>query len=321
MIGFKKLALGSVLLIILILGVVYSFNEHLVGLDDQRFKVGTTYMTMNNRFYQALHAEIEKKVNAEDGVLYTRDPALDIDKQIEQINSFIAKGVDVIILNPVDSRDQGLIEVVQKAKHQGIAIIVVDSELKDSSMVDSTIVSDNYQAGVLAAEDMMATKESARILLLEHSDTQSGTQRIQGFVDTISGHDSYQVVARRESLGQTEVAMPQVEELLSGGLNFDVIMALNDQAAIGALAALKKHQVTSPVLIYGVDGSPDMKQILASSSDVQGTVAQSPIAMGQKAVEIANKLHQGQIVDKHITIPVQLLTKSMADQIDKNGWQ
>ena len=59
-------------------------------------------------------------------------------------------------------------------------------------------------------------------------------------------------------------------------------MALNDQVAIGALAAIENMKVTAPVKIYGVDGSPDMKNLLATTSSIQATVAQSPLTIGEK---------------------------------------
>ena len=192
--------------------------------------------------------------------------------------------------------------------------MVVDSQLSDNSPVDTTIVSDNYQAGVLCAQNLMQTQSSAKILLLEHQKAVSAVDRINGFLATIKGHDSYQVVDRKDCLGQTEVAMPQVESVINSGVDFDTVMALNDQVAIGALAAIENMKVTAPVKIYGVDGSPDMKNLLATTSSIQATVAQSPLTIGEKAIQAGYRLYQDKKVDKEIVIPVEFMT---SDNVSK----
>ena len=65
---------------------------------------GVTYMTMNNPFYEVINNELLKVVESYGDDLLTLDPALDIDKQIEQIYSFIEQKVDGIFVNPIDSK-------------------------------------------------------------------------------------------------------------------------------------------------------------------------------------------------------------------------
>lgn len=293
----------------------------LVPYNENRIKIGATYMTMNNDFYKVLNNEIDKIVEANNDILYTRDPALDVNKQTQQVELFIKKGVNIIIINPVDANSKKLIKVLKKAKKTGIKIVVVDSQLSDNSPVDTTIVSDNYQAGVLCAQNLMQTQSSAKILLLEHQKAVSAVDRINGFLATIKGHDSYQVVDRKDCLGQTEVAMPQVESVINSGVDFDTVMALNDQVAIGALAAIENMKVTAPIKIYGVDGSPDMKNLLATTSSIQATVAQSPLTIGEKAIQAGYRLYQDKKVDKEIVIPVEFMTSDNVLNSDLTGWQ
>lgn len=62
---------------------------------------------------------------------------MDVDKQTQQVESFIEKGVNIIIINPVDANSQKLIKALKKAKKAGIKIVVVDSQLSDDSSVDT----------------------------------------------------------------------------------------------------------------------------------------------------------------------------------------
>ncbi|CYV54913.1 sugar ABC transporter substrate-binding protein [Streptococcus suis] len=293
-------------------------NSHF---STEQVKIGVTYMTMNNDFYQVLNDEIEKEVLAKGDKLILRDPALDVSKQVQQVQSFINQGVDVIIINPVDSNDKALIAVLKQAKEAGLGIVVVDSQLKDADFVDTTILSDNYQAGVLCAQHLLSHRTEADILLLEHASTVSGSERIQGFLDTIESHESYRVVARKEVQGQTEIAMPAVQEVLRTEIAFDTVMALNDKAALGALAALEEEGIGRDVSIYGIDGSPDMKNLLATTSDVQATVAQTPYAMGAEVVKASYSIMAGKKLDTVVLTPVTLLDQEIIQEYDVTGWQ
>ncbi|MFS1664651.1 substrate-binding domain-containing protein [Streptococcus sp. zg-JUN1979] len=286
-----------------------------------KVKIGTTYMTMNNSFYQTLNAEIKRQLPIQDYRLVVRDAEFDDTRQSQQINDFIRQKVKMIVINPVKSDSEPILKALQKAKKKGIKIIVVDSQLAKASLSDTTIVSDNYLAGTLIAKQMMAKYPKARIVLLEHQEAISAKERIQGFLDTIKGKDAYDVVAREDTSGQTETGMPKVAAIIDQGISFDVVMALNDKSALGALAAIKDKQITQAISIYGVDGSPDMKKILAETQDIAATVAQSPLQIGAKTAEVIKRLQANKSVKAHYTIPVTLITKDTIETYDRNGWQ
>ena len=315
----QKCALWSIfVLVICCLTFIYSKASMP---DSNQMKIGATYMTMNNDFYQTLNAELEKKTNQQGSRLYVRDSELDEKKQSQQIAYFIKEKVDVIVINPVKSDSPDIIRALNAAKKAGIRIIVVDAPMSKQVAVDTTIVSDNYQAGVLIAKDMMSRLSEADILLLEHQNAISAMDRLQGFLDTIKGHPSYRIVSQLETLGQTEESMPQDKNALDNGLEFNVVMALNDRAAIGALAAIKDQGVTEKIYIYGVDGSPDIKNFLANTNDIQGTVAQSPIQMGRKVAEVIELLREKKSCDRQYLIPVRLINKDNISEYTVTGWQ
>lgn len=147
---------------------------------------------MNNTFYKAVNNEIENVVNNHGDVLYTRDPALDPKKQNEQIKDLVSLGIDVLIINPVES--SSINKTLKEVKKAGIKIIVVDAPISDDQIADCTVVSDNYDAGVQCAKDMMQRFDHARIALLEHSKALSAVDRINGFKDTVALNENYQIV-------------------------------------------------------------------------------------------------------------------------------
>ena len=308
------------LLVLLVMALSFVYFKGILP-DPKQVKIGVTYMTMNNDFYKTLNAELEKKTNQQGSRLYVRDPELDEGKQSQQIDFFVREKVNVIVINPVKSNSPSIISSLQKAKKAGIKIIVVDTPVSKEVAVDTTIVSDNYQAGVLIAKDMMKRLPAANILLLEHRNAVSAMDRIRGFVETIKNQPRYKIVSQKETLGQTEEAMPQVKSALDEGMDFNVVMALNDRAAIGALAAIKNNGLNRKLSIYGVDGSPDIKNFLATTSDIEGTVAQSPIQMGRKVAQVIELMQEGKSYESQYLIPVHLVNRDNISQYTVTGWQ
>ncbi|MBM7636534.1 sugar ABC transporter substrate-binding protein [Streptococcus saliviloxodontae] len=309
---------SSLLFLLLMIGIFGFYQEgHLL---PHQLKIGATYMTMNNDFYKTLNEEIAQEVSERSDLLVMRDPSLDVAKQAEQIDYFIKEKVSLIIINPVDRQNALLLKKLRRAKQKGIKIVVVDSQLQGADFVDTTILSDNYKAGVLCAKQLMKDKTSANILLLEHDSALSGADRIRGFLDTLSGHPNYRVVARRDVLGQTELAMPAVQDAIASGVTFDTVMSLNDQAAIGALAALDEKGL-SQVAVYGIDGSPNMKRLIETMPAAKATVAQSPYDMGREVLKASYKLAKGKSYPTEVVTDVTLITKASIGQYDLSGWQ
>ncbi|WP_240141594.1 substrate-binding domain-containing protein [Ligilactobacillus murinus] len=159
------------------------------------------------------------------------------------------------------------------------------------------------------------------VLVLRHWNALSVKERYAGFLATLDS-TKYQVTQNVETLGQTDIALKQtLKTLQQGNKKFDAIMALDDQSAIGALAALDSLALKDSIPVYGIDGSSDMKKLLLSDPNAKATVAQSPIALGKKVVQTCYQLFDQQKVKKEIIVPVYLLTKDNIKNYDVSGWQ
>ena len=167
---------AAILIFISVIGI-YSLGYKNPSRQNRVF--GVSFMTMNNPFYEVINNELWKVIENSGDALITLDPVLDIKKQNEQIQYFIDKKVDGIFINPIDS--EAVKPALEKAKKAGIPIIAVDAPVKNSELVNVTVVSDNYDAGVQCAKDMMARFEQAKIILLKHTATKSAKDRIDGF--------------------------------------------------------------------------------------------------------------------------------------------
>ena len=279
---------------------------------------GATYMTMNNPYFQMLDAQIQALLEVHGDVLITRDAAMDQERQNQEIQELVDAGVCAIFMTPVewDTSREG----VQIAAAAGVPVIVVDAPIQDTELAACSVLSDNYQAGVLCARHLLSVRENAKILLLEHITARSGADRIQGFKDTIAGHEGFEILGSGESDGQIENAMPVMEQMLEQYPEADVLMALNDPSAFGGLAAIQGAGASDRFLVYSVDGSPEGKAMV-SSGFMTATCAQFPSKVAEEAVNQAYAAIDGGCERKEVIIPVELLTEENVDRYGINGWQ
>lgn len=321
--NFRHNLIGEILIVVILTSITLLFYFFHIG-QRTPIKIGSSYMTMNNEFYPIINEKIANKINNQNDRLYNRDPALDQNKQVEEINSFIHQKVNAIIINPVNGNSTKLMHTLKKAKKAGIKIIVIDSPIKDTKLANCTIVSDNYQAGKLDAEYLLRHQKKGRILLLEHTTAISAVDRIKGFTDTIkqsSYAENFKFVGKLNTYGQSEISMPLVRRAIKQGMKFNIIMALNDRAAVGALAAIDAMNYPERVSVYSVDGSENIKKMFSSNSSIKATVAQSPLTMAEITTNVTYKLIANKTVPKKIIVPVYLITKNNLDQHNISGWQ
>lgn len=299
--------------------IIFTVTYNIYTAPVAKHKVfGVSYMTMNNPFYKIINNEILKIVEKNNDTLITLDPELDVDKQNEQIYKFIDQKVDGIFINPIDFEQ--IEPALQAAKRANIPVIIIDAPVSDESLVNCTIVSDNYDAGVQCAKDMMERLDSANIVLLKHTTAKSAKERIEGFLSVIDNNEKYKVINEAECDGQLEIAMPKMQEIIEETPDIDVVMALNDPSALGALAALEKNN-KNDVMVYGIDGTPEIKALIGRNQMIVGTVAQSPIKMGQIAVENMYNILNGKKIEKNIIIPISLINKENLFKYDEDRWQ
>ena len=316
--SFGAIILVIVPLIITVYLLYWSPHDSSARQTGKQRVFGATYMTMNNPYFQMLDAQIQGHLELHGDVLLTRDAAMDQQRQNQEIQELVDAGVCAIFMTPVewDTSKEGL----QIAAAAGVPVIVVDAPVQDTDLSACSVLSDNYQAGVLCAQHLLSVRDSANILLLEHITARSGADRIQGFKDTIAGHAGFVILGSGESDGQIENAMPVMEQLLEQYPEADVLMALNDPSAFGGLAAIQGADLSERFLVYSVDGSPEGKAMV-SSGFLTATCAQFPSKVAEEAVKQAYAAINGGCEQDEVIVEVELLTKENVDQYGIDGWQ
>ena len=295
----------------------FATTDYSLRQNEHRRKLGAVYMTLNNPFYEVIDEEIRTTVENHGDILISRDPALNVDKQVEEIRELIENGVELIFINPVDwTKVEPALEIARAAK---IPVIAIDTNVEDDSLVACTVVSDNYSAGVQCAEHLLKNSSGGKIALLKHSQARSSIDRITGFRDKISVNKNFEIVVEAECLGQLEVAMPVMDEIIQTHPEINIVMALNDPAAMGALAALQNENHSDDVKVYGVDGVPETKEMIFSRR-MTATAGQSPRQIGKIAADCAYKIFNGEPVEKIIKLPTKLISAENISAADLESW-
>lgn len=241
---------------------------------------------MSNPYFETLEMVIKESLAMEGHTLVTLDAKNDPELQNKQIIEAINDNeyIDGIFISPVDW--EGLQEALDVLEENEINMINIDSQIKTTTIMDAYVGSDNTGAGNLAGEALVANyPNGAKVMVLENMSRNSIIERINGFESSTAGK-GFEIVARISTSGDKQTTKEEVKTFLQEGSNVEVIMAPNDQMALGALEAIKELDLE--VQIISIDGSPEMKALIKSGEDsIIGTIAQSPINIGKKAVETA----------------------------------
>ncbi|MHC1770676.1 MAG: sugar ABC transporter substrate-binding protein [Flexilinea sp.] len=315
-----KKVVSIVLLVVLLTGFcVASVAAEAQERPEGGWKFGFTCMDQSNPFFVIIEKTIRDAVEANGDTLISLDPANKIELQITQIEDMISQGINAIFLNPQDA--EGILPALDMLKEAGIPIINFDTEVADMSYVTSYTGSDNYNAGKVVGDDLVKKiPEGGDIIILDSPTMNSVVDRTNGFMDAIKDK-GFNVVAQQDAKGNLEVSMGICEDLLQAHGDVVAIFGGNDPTALGALAAANAAGLTD-VLIYGVDGSPDIKAELAKEDSlIEGSGAQSPISIAKKSVDIMYQYLAGEKVDARYPVETFLMTSENVKDYGIEGWQ
>ena len=288
---------------------------------EKHYKFGYTCMDGTNPFFVTIQDKMKELVEAKGDEIIFTDPGNDVTKQISQVEDMLSQNLDGLFMNPVDA--EGIIPALDQAKEAGVPMVGFDTEVGDMSYLISYTGSDNYNAGKVTSEDLVKKMpDGGPIIVLDSPTMQSVTDRTQGFLDAIDGH-GFEIVAQQDAKGNLQEAMGIAEDLLQAHSDVVAIFGGNDPTALGALAAANAAGLEKgKCLIYGVDGSPDVKSELASGESLmEGTGAQSPMAIAEKAVEIMYDYLGGETVDERYPVETFLITADNVADYGTDGWQ
>lgn len=300
----------KVLVLVLALAMVLSCTAAFAD------KIGYTCMDGTNVFFVALEGAIREVVEANGDELISLDPQNSNEKQLSQIEDMISQGIVAIFINPADK--DGITPALDKLQEAGIPMFGFDTEVTDMDKLVTYAGSDNYNAGYVCGVDLVEKcPDGGPIIVLDSPTMQSVVDRTNGFLAAIEGH-GFEVVSQIDCMGNQEQGNLNGTDALTAHPDAVAIFGGNDPTALGAAAAA--DAAGSKCLIYGVDGSPYIKEMIAEGK-VTGTGAQSPISIGKTIAELYYKWKAGEQIEARYPIETFMINSDNIEEYNNGGWQ
>jgi ABC-type sugar transport system substrate-binding protein len=253
----------------------------------------------------------------------------DVNKQLSQVQNFIAAKVDAIIVNVVESSASPTI--TKMAADAGIPLVYVNntpSDLEALGEKAAFIGSNEIDAGKLETEEVCrilkeeGKTEDAGIVIIQGILAQhAAVQRSKAVHDVIATPDcNFMKVIDEQSANWDPVkAQDLMTNWITAGHKPAAVIANNDEMALGAVnSMMAAGWDMKDVVIAGIDATKEAMHYL-QVGDLDVTVFQDAIGQGAGSVDVAIKLAKGEKVQSPVWIPFELVTPANVEQyVSKN---
>ncbi|KIX16631.1 galactofuranose ABC transporter, galactofuranose-binding protein YtfQ [Paracoccus marcusii] len=236
------------------------------------------------------------------------------ENQIAAIRSFVAQGVDAILLAPVVAT--GWDSVLQEAAEAEIPVVLLDRQVDSAddlylTAVGSDLVHEGEVAGQWLVDEVAG--EPCRIVELQGTTGSSpAIDRKTGFENAIAGHDNLEIV-RSQTADFTRARGKEVMESFlqaeGGGADICALYAHNDDMAVGAIQAIKEAGLApgTDILVVSIDAVPDIFQAIAAG-EANATVELTPNMAGPAFDALEAYWADGTMPEKFIQTESKLYT-------------
>ncbi len=274
--------------------------------------VGVSLLNLSSEFIVMLNEAMEAKAGELGVKLIVNDAQRSAERQIQQVEGFIAQKVDVIILNPceVDASSPA----VDKALAAGIPILNLNSVTKSAP---TAFVGSHDEESARIAMDFIARRLGGKgnVLMMQGFMGQAAQlKRDEGAREVLAKHPDLKLLSAQTAEWDRAKAMSLMENWIQAhGSNIQAVFAQNDEMAMGALLALERANLKDKVVLAGIDAIADALGAVKAGR-LDATVFQDAKGQGRTAVEVALKIARKEPFEKETFIPFQLVTRENADQ-------
>jgi len=286
----------------------------------QAATIGISMSLFDDNYLNILRHAMEDYAKTKGNVsVRSEDAQGDIARQQSQIDNFIASGVDAIVVMLVDADSSAAISAQAEAAGVPLVFVNMAPVNVDSLPAKQAFVgSDEVQAGMMQAQEVCKElKGKGTVVVIEGQLGTTGQRgRTQGIHQALSAPACKGIKIVEEQTGNwmRTPAMDLVTNWISAGIDFNAILANNDEMALGAVQAVKASgRPMESVVIAGSDATKDaLAAMKAGELDI--TVFQNAADQGKGAIDAALKLAKSQETSKKAMVPFELVTK---DNMDK----
>jgi ribose transport system substrate-binding protein len=281
----------------------------------KKYRIAVIPKGMTHEFWKSIHAGAVQAARELDVEIIWKGSQKEDDRaqQITVVEDFISRGVDGIVLAPLD--DRALTRPVADAVREGIPVVIIDSALQGGDYT-SFVATDNYKGGVLGARRLGGLLGGkGRIFLVRYQEGSASTmERERGFLETVQKEfPGLTLLVQDQYAGATtETAYQLAENLLGRFPDVEGIFTPNESSTFGTLRAVQESGIAGKVRFVGFDSSPKLVEALRRG-DIQGLVLQNPMKMGYLGVKYIVARLKGEAVPKLVDTGVDVATPENMD--------
>lgn len=272
-------------------------------------KVGFILKTLQEERYQRDKAAFIAKAESMGAKVYFDSANNDEQTQLMKFENMLAKGCDVIVLQPVNTGTAG--SMVKAANEEGVKVIGYDSMLVNGPL-DYMVMQDSWAVGKLQGEAMLewlkAKKgkiEGSVALIMGQPGDSNAKAMSSGALEIIRNNPGLKLVAKQSHEGWSpDKAMATAENVLTKHKNnIDAFICNNSGMARGVISALDGQGLADVGKVFVAGSDADLVNIQYVAQGKQAVEIWKKIKpLAQTAAEMAVKIAKGQEVkaDKNI---------------------
>ena len=239
--------------------------------------------------------------------LIVLDPQADAGRQVTQMEDCIARQVDAIVVDPIESGS--VMGPIKEAGEAGIPIAVLDTPI-DSPYVVTHVGVPQFEASrefgqFVAGYIMGAMGGEAKIGVMLAS-TEVQLLRRDGFLEALKAVPGAEVVAEGDGRNILERATAEAENMLTANPGIDVIYATGDPQLQGGLAAAASQG--RDIAFFGWDDIPAPFVVPLEQGIIKGFLKQSPDVGGETAVRLLVQHLNGEEITERFTYNPSVVT-------------
>lgn len=292
-----------------------AFAEGLPPLAQQdTYKVGFAQMESNNPWRIAESKSFVDTAESCGWDLISTDAAGSAAKQVADVESMIAQGIDVLFLPPREEKP--LIAAVKRAHAAGIPTFLVDRSVDPDAAVAgvdfvSFLGSDFIMQGQQVADWTIANFDGDKGVIVELEGTTGSSpanDRRTGFDDAITADPRFEIVASQTGDFARDMGRQVMETLLQAHPDVNIVYAHNDEMAIGAIQALELagRKPGVDVLVVSIDGTRDALQAIIDGK--MGVTVESSPFFGPLACETMKRYAAGETIEPWVQVSDRIFT-------------
>jgi simple sugar transport system substrate-binding protein len=241
------------------------------------------------------------------------------ENQIKALRSFIAQGVDAILIAPVVAT--GWEEVLEEAQDANIPVVLLDRTVDaPKELYLTAVTSDLVHEGSVAGQWLVDTMAGADCRVVELQGTTGSSPAIDrkaGFEKALAGHGNIEIVRSQTGDFTRSQGKVVMESFLKaeGGENICALYAHNDDMAVGAIQAIKEAGLKpgEDIKIVAIDAVPDAHLAIANG-EMNATIELTPNMAGPALDALDKFLADGSMPAKWIQTESKLFTSADDNQ-------